>query len=79
MSLLALREALTSAAHFVTAHYLLTRLAGAVYETFPTWNGLEVKLAADGATAIDPEQRFALSERWKQWHESRGDGPGLDK
>lgn len=60
-------DALDSAETFVTAHVLLTRLAGGPSETFPTWNGLAVEIAADGSTHVDPDQRPAIAERWRRW------------
>ncbi|KQR12285.1 hypothetical protein ASF78_14185 [Cellulomonas sp. Leaf334] len=60
-------DALDSAETFVTAHVLLTRLAGGPGETFPDWNGLTVEIAADGSTWVDPAQRPAIAERWRRW------------
>ncbi|GEL98045.1 hypothetical protein [Cellulomonas terrae] len=63
----ALLDALDSTETFVTAHVLLTRLAGGPNETFPTWNGLAVEIRADGSTHVDPAQRPAVAERWRRW------------
>lgn len=62
----ALLEALERQETFVLAHVLLTRLTHAEHETFPTWNGLAVDIAADGSVRIDPAQRPALAERWRR-------------
>jgi hypothetical protein len=65
-----LLETLDDPDRFVTAHVLLTRISAIVHETFPTWNGLEVEIAADGSVRIDPAGRPALAERWNRWYRS---------
>jgi|KBSMisStandDraft_5_1062788.scaffolds.fasta_scaffold2285425_1 hypothetical protein len=62
-----LLNALADADRFVSAHVLLTKISGVEYETFPSWNGLEVDIAADGTVTIDSEQRFELARRWERW------------
>jgi hypothetical protein len=64
----ALLHALADPERFVTAHVLLTRISGVSYETFPTWNGIQVTPTADGATEIDAEQRQGLARRWQLWY-----------
>ena len=59
--------ALEDESRFVAAHVLLTMLSGVEYPTTP-WNGLEVKLSADGEVRIDPDQRFKLARYWRTWH-----------
>lgn len=66
-----LLDALEDADRFVTAHVLLTRIAGVQHETFPEWNSLEVDLRADGTVRIDPEQRHGLARRWKSFFDAR--------
>ena len=61
----ALIGALDDPDRFVTAHVLLTRLAGVQYDTFPAWNGLDVELRADGNVVIDPDQAPVLAARWR--------------
>lgn len=63
-------SALSDEDSFVAAHVLLTRLSGVGYEAFPTWNGLNVDIAADGTVTIDPDQRFDLARRWERWYNS---------
>jgi hypothetical protein len=63
----ALVDALADGERFVKAHVGLTRLSGVEYESFPTWNGLELALHADGDVSIDAEQRARLAHRWRQW------------
>lgn len=63
----ALVDALADNEHFVKAHIGLTRLSGVEYESFPTWNGLQLSMGADGKVSIDPEQRDRLVRRWRQW------------
>lgn len=65
-----LMDALADPSRFVTAHVILTRIAGAPYDAFPAWNGLEVILEANGAVRIDPEQRHKLVQQWKPWFEA---------
>jgi hypothetical protein len=62
----ALVAALDDEGTFVKAHVLLTEISGVTHPTFPTWNGLEVEMRADGEVRIDPSQRHALTERWKR-------------
>jgi hypothetical protein len=66
-----LLEALSDPDRFVVAHVALTELLGVEYESFPTWNGLEVSLEADGTVRIDPAQRPALAQRWQRWYTAR--------
>jgi hypothetical protein len=61
----ALIGALDDPDRFVTAHVLLTRLAGVQYDTFPDWNGLYVDLRADGNVVIDSDQAPELAARWQ--------------
>ena len=61
----ALIVALGDPDRYVTAHVLLTRLAGVQYDTFPAWNGLDVELRADGKVIIDPDQAPVLAARWR--------------
>ncbi|MGV8966276.1 MAG: hypothetical protein ACOH2F_08350 [Cellulomonas sp.] len=63
----ALVDALDRPQTFVKAHVLLTRLTEVERETFPTWNGLAVDIAADGSILVDPSQRPAIVERWQRW------------
>jgi hypothetical protein len=56
---------------FVAAHVMLTQVSGIKYETFPTWNGLAVEIAANGIATINPNERFALVRRWKKWYQSQ--------
>jgi len=67
----ALMEALEDPNAFVAAHVLLTMIAGIGYATFPSWNGLVVDLDADGVPRIDPAQRRAIADRWRQWRDAR--------
>jgi len=67
----ALVDALNRPQTFVKAHVLLTRLTGVERETFPTWNGLAVDIAADGSIHVDPSQRPAIVERWRRWQAQR--------
>jgi hypothetical protein len=62
--------ALADPERFVVAHILLTRISGVRYETFPTWNGLEVRLEPDGAARVDADQRSVLAARWQHWSSS---------
>jgi hypothetical protein len=55
---------------FAAAHVILTQLAGIEHQTFPAWNGLAVKIGANGITTVDPEQRFELTRRWVRWHDT---------
>lgn len=55
---------------FAIAHVLLTEIARLSHERFPTWNGLAVDIAADGTVTIEPDQRFGLARRWRQWFET---------
>jgi hypothetical protein len=63
----ALLHALSDPERFVTAHVLLTRISGVEYETFPTWNGIDVSLGSDGDVEIEAAQRATLARRWQQW------------
>jgi hypothetical protein len=67
----ALIEALSDPRRYVGAHVALTGLSGVEHESFPTWNGLAVVLAADGSLSIDPAQRPVLIERWRRWYQTR--------
>jgi hypothetical protein len=60
-----LLDAIADPHRFVTAHVLLTKLTGVQYDTFPSWNGLEVNLQANGAVSINPDQRHGLARRWE--------------
>ncbi len=64
----ALLDCLTDPQRFVTAHVVLTRISDLAYETFPTWNGLNVDLRASGEVLIDQRQRHALALRWKRFY-----------
>lgn len=70
-AIIELLEALLDRDTFVLAHVVLTKLTGIEYQTFPEWNHLTVSMAADGAITIDPEQRFDLARRWKQWYQAK--------
>lgn len=62
---------------FVLAHVGLTQIAGLEYSTFPTWNGLNIHLEANGRVTINPEQRHELSKRWQSWYASSPRPPVL--
>jgi hypothetical protein len=66
-----LLDAIADPHRFVTAHVLLTKIAGVQYETFPSWNGLEVGLQAKGEVSINSDQRFDLARRWERWYQSK--------
>jgi hypothetical protein len=55
---------------FVAAHVILTLASGVAYSAFPEWNGLVVKLGADGVVEIDADQRFAMADRWQRWYDT---------
>src|SRR5262249_26332025 len=63
-------NALSDADKFVAAHVLLTFLSHVEYSTFPSWNGLEVDIQADGQINIDAMQRHKIARRWKRWYQS---------
>ncbi len=68
----ALRASLDDANKFAAAHVVLTRIhIESPRITAGEWNGLRVKLLADGTTQIDPAQRAALK---KYWHSQLADG-----
>lgn len=60
-----LLDALIISHLFVTAHVLLTKITDVRYETFPSWNGLEVDIRAPGDVIIDAGQRHRLAKRWQ--------------
>lgn len=63
-------KALSDPNKFVAAHVLLTSVTRLEYSTFPSWNGLQVDIKADGQVIIDPEQRHQLARRWKRWYQT---------
>jgi hypothetical protein len=63
-------NALFDANKFVAAHVLLTSLSSVEYSAFPSWNGLQVDIQADGHTIIDSEQRHELARRWQRWYQT---------
>lgn len=65
-----LLPALSDPEKFVAAHVLLTRLTRVDYESFPTWNGLAVDIAADGTATIPSGQCHTLARRWHRWHQT---------
>jgi hypothetical protein len=65
-----LLAALSDPDKFVVAHVLLTQLTGIEYETFPTWNGLTVDIAAAGTVTIPSDQCYSLARRWQRWYQA---------
>jgi hypothetical protein len=61
----ALLELLDDPRTFVIAHVLLTARSAEPYATFPEWNGLQIRVAADGQVTIDPDQRARIAARWR--------------
>jgi hypothetical protein len=66
-----LLESLSDPRRFVTAHVLLTRITELPYETFPTWNGLQVTIEANGDVTIDSTQRERLLAQWRRHFQDR--------
>ena len=62
--------ALSDVNRFVAAHVLLTSLSHVEYSAFPSWNGLQVDIQADGNAIIDSEQRHELARRWRRWYQT---------
>ena len=62
--------ALSDVNRFVAAHVLLTSLSHVEYSAFPSWNGLQVDIQADGHAIIDSEQRHELARRWRRWYQT---------
>ena len=60
-----LLELLDDPRTFVIAHVLLTTRSAEPYATYPEWNGLQIRFAADGQVTIDPGQRVRIAARWR--------------